>query len=225
MINKSKKRRFLFLQTLFLFMILSVYKVEAADIDYIAPEESTLIQSASNSLLRISSEGGEVGVLNSQVYYNGDVYTYVLELTPSVDSVPEFNLGLLPDEPLISSGYESYGYDFVQAANAVAQYGSGTHPLSGDDIFFGDLDPDNTIDWLMNPDYSLNYYYWQSGMTITFFFEHKSKPVEGFYNFGAGSNSASAVGYVPAPVPIPGTFLLMGSSLLMAGIIKRKKIK
>lgn len=221
MSNKIQRQKFLLIHTSFLFllMLFSVLRVEAADIDFVAPDELTLIEETTNDLNRIMG-GTDVGTLTSKVYFDGFIYTYVLEVTPDFNSKPEFNMG--ESGTAIGGGYLNYGYDFDQANTAMVN-GLGNNPSgSGNDIFVGTVESDNTIDWNLTEAYLTGDYYWIGGNTITFFFENSGEPVEGFYNFSAGLGSATANGFIPSPVPLPGAFLLMGSGMLAMGLIGRK---
>ena len=205
-------------------MVFNICRAEAAVIDYVPPDESTLIESTTTDLIRIIN-GDEVGTLTSSVYHDGTVYTYVLEVTPDFTSRPEFNMGLSSIYSAIGGEYFNYGYDFAQANTAMTDT-SGNNPSgTGGEIFAVTIDSDNTIDWNITEAYLTSDYYWESGNVITFFFESSSAPVDGFYNYSAGLYSAKATGFVPNPVPLPGTFLFMGSGMLITGLIRRIKKK
>ncbi|MGD9161721.1 MAG: hypothetical protein PVG39_25145 [Desulfobacteraceae bacterium] len=168
-------------------------------------------------------EGNDVGDFISAVYVDGSgYYTYVLTVTPNFFSSFEFNLGRLDSGPDVSNGYNGiYGYSFSEAINAFGTWPDMINPVgSGDDIFYVSIDNDNTIDWNVTDTY-LGNYYWLQGETVTFFFQHSSEPVMGFYNLASGPTNPTADGFVPAPVPIPCSFILLGSCLL--GLLKFRK--
>lgn len=221
-----------FLLTFFLILLMSiaiVSSVEAAIENY-TDDSAAYLEANSDEIFSMSNNliypnGNVAGDFVSTAYRNGSIYTYVLEVTPDFVNSVEFNLGRDPGSPDKGGGYNGiYGYDFEEAKIALVQYGTGYNPGgTGDDIFQVTLDSDNTIDWNLTSTYLDDLYAWQAGSTITFFFEHTSAPVEGFYSVISGTNSAKAIGLTPAPVPVPGTLLLLASSML--GLLTFRKVR
>ena len=145
-----------------------------------------------------------IGAAINTVYYDAQslLYTYVHEVTPTINNISEFNTGFAV------AGFNGIaGYSFSQSA-AAGGPGNGT----GISI---ELDPDRTLDWSVD---NANKY-WDSGEKITFFFQSTIRPGLGDYNL-VNSEVGTAVSY--APVPEPSTYLLFGSALALLAWRRKK---
>jgi PEP-CTERM motif len=135
-----------------------------------------------------------MGLLTSDVFFNGELYTYVSRVTPSVQDVSHLNTAFS-----VKGFTGSAGWSFGEAATAG---GTGT----GLDFFtatFGDR-----IHWLA-VDRGLGEN-WDAGEPITFFFRSTAPPTIGDYNLLNGE-AGTAEGF--QPVPEPGTLMLVGTGL------------
>lgn len=163
----------------------------------------------------LSGQGGsaatDIGNLVGSVFLSGGVYTYVFEVTPQVSlGFKEFNTSFNV------LGFDSttlkVGYSFSQASAA--------GPAAGSDlrkVFSIRLDSDGTIDWVV-PTVQRAAGFWSAMTPISFFFQSTSAPENGDqYNVLGTPNGGSATNYHPvAPVPEPGTLLLLGSGFVGA---------
>lgn len=173
--------------------------------------------------------GGVSGYITGNVYYNeiSSVYTYVLAVTHQLDDPTVFKMGNMIGSPDKNPEYaQYYGYDYSEAKSALSGYYFNS-PVTGDgsDIFSISIGVDNTLEWNLTnryQDYSMgDYFYWTPGSTITFYYQHRAAPEIGFYNL----DLSTANNFIPLPeaVPLPGTIILLGSSIF--GLIGLKKIK
>jgi len=140
----------------------------------------------------------DVGDATNIVYFKDGLYTYTESVTPQMNNISEFNTGFSPQ------GWNGVaGFSFSQANTTGV--GSGNINIS--------QDPDGTIDWnLTNPNFD-------SGETITFFFQSTLPPGLGVYNLIDHSVGAT-ISY--APTPEPTTLLLLSSGLLGLAGLRRK---
>ena len=138
-----------------------------------------------------------MGSLDSEVYFNGtDTYTYVNTVTPTLDDVSHFNTAFE-----VRGFTGSAGWRFSDAA---AAGGTGT-PIDFLLATVGDR-----IHWLAL-DRSLGSE-WDAGESITFFFRSTLPPRLGDYNLLNGEAGTGRDAF--APVPEPGSIMLLGSGLV-----------
>ena len=150
---------------------------------------------------------GTIGSLTNNVYFDSATgnYTYVELVTPSINSISEFNT---------SFGIRKFtgvaGYSFTQATAAGTGF-SINHSLL-----------DGTLDWGALVDDE-----WNAGEAITFFYVSAGKPRSSILDTYQLINSE--VGTAPSfvPTPEPGSMLLLGSGLagLYATVRRRRALK
>ena len=146
-----------------------------------------------------------IGSLENWVYFDGDIYTYVHLVTPSVDNVSEFNTSF----PVLGFN-DVAGWSF---SDALAAGGLG---LSSD--FTLEHDGDDTLDWGTSGQLATSA--WNAGESITFFFQSDLSPTEGAYQL-INSEIGTATSFAPQ-VPEPGTVLLLGGALIMIALGRRR---
>jgi hypothetical protein len=140
-----------------------------------------------------TTSNAHIGDMVGSVFFNSEegVYTYVLEVTPRINNISEFNTGF---NVLGFTG--EAGYSFSQASAA----GS---------TFTVHSDPDGTLDWEWNNGGGS----WNSGEQITFFFRSTVAPdaidVYSLINHRVGDTENYAP--VPAPAALPAGLVLLGA--------------
>lgn len=176
--------------------------IPATDYDGVSGIGS-LVDTATATMLGPGS--ADFGELTTNVYFDGTgTYTYENVLTPAVDNISEFVTAF----PVI--GFTGVaGWSFSEAA---AAGGVGT---SDDFLIF--LDLDSTIDWETGgPGFAADPF--DSGETVTFFFQSTAAPRPGAYSqIDGGAANAQTLG---TTVPEASTLLLLGSALLALGWIR-----
>jgi PEP-CTERM motif len=136
-----------------------------------------------------------MGALFSDVYFNGEVYTYLSRVVPSVNDVSHLNTAFT-----VAGFTGEIGWSFSQALSAGGT-GTGFDFLTGT---FGDR-----AVWLgLERGIGEN---WDFGEPLTFFFRSTKPPTIGDYNL-LNSEAGTAEGF--APVPEPGTLALLGTGLV-----------
>ena len=148
-----------------------------------------------------------MGVLGSEVFFNGAVFTYVNTVTPSVDDVSHFNTAFP-----IAGFTGTAGWSF---SDALAAGGTG---LQFDFLVVND-DETNRLHWLaINQTMGEN---WDAGEAMSFFFQSTLPPGRGDYNL-LNAEAGTAVNAL-APIPEPASLLLLGSGLAAAGALVRRR--
>jgi hypothetical protein len=163
-----------------------------------------------NSIITASPPPGEpsnMGTLTSQVFRNGNIFSYVFNIAPAVQNISGVN-----------TGFAALGF------NGVAGYSFSNATAGGTsfDILYNDT-TDLRLAWLVPEDDDGNLILWGNTQPITFFFQSTLPPGGGAYNLinrvvGSGVGYASA----PAPVPEPGTLMLVGFGLAGVGALGRR---
>jgi hypothetical protein len=145
----------------------------------------------------------------------GTVYTYVFDLTGS--RIREFNTGF---NVLGFNSSLKAGYSFTDAGDAGATGDlSKVFRITWNDpsVLVGGLPGDGTIDWKAANAQIANGF-WNTSASITFFFQSMYGPENGNrYNLMTLTDVGSTSNLAPvAPIPEPGTLLLLGSGLVGA---------
>jgi hypothetical protein len=144
------------------------------------------------------------GSVENEVFYNGSVYTYTHEVTPSLNNNISFN-GALP----IAGFTGIAGFSFSQSMAA-----GGT----GSALDFDIDEIDGTLVWSTNIGGGGG---WDIGEPITFFFVSTKRPGISDYNL-TSSEVGTAQSY--APVPEPGSIALLGSGLVgLYATVRRRR--
>ena len=166
---------------------------------------SVLVQSQQGAPSAFTSAGGTVlGTMSSSVYYNAasQVYTYVLDVTPSMTTTTQISTRFFPHLYADTAGYSLTD---VVAAGATGM----TLTLAG-------VDPTGNLKWVIAPLGT-----WGAGEHIRLILESLDAPGWGVnYNIG-GSNTGSAAGWAPTAVPEPASLLLLGFGALSLGVGSR----
>ncbi|RKY25264.1 MAG: hypothetical protein DRP62_01685 [Planctomycetota bacterium] len=137
------------------------------------------------------------GSLSAKVYEDAGLYTYVLELDPSLTHVSLFSTEFAISEPVVA------GYSFSQAGSSAAF----------DIIRLGDSTVDGPLIYAATAGWA-----WPDTDPITFFFQTSS-----FYDLTREENSFGMINSVncttsAAPVPEPATMTLFGVGIIMLGL-------
>ena len=225
---RAKLQGFLiFIMAFFFLFVTPAYS--AMKMDYSDPSIAENIgvllnESTGNDI--IDPWGSITGYLTTSVYYNeaNSIYTYVIAVTNQLEDPSIFQMGNTIGSSDKNPDYSTYyGYDYSQAKDALASIYNSLVPGDGSDIFSISISDNNTINWNLDDSYQdgslSDYFYWEEGETITFYFQHNAAPEMGFYNL----DLSSASGFVPSvsTVPLPGSIVLLGSSIFgLVGLIK-----
>lgn len=145
-----------------------------------------------------------MGTLDSSVYFDGAFYTYVNVVTPTGDDNSHLNTAFAP------GGFTgSMGWSFGDASSAG---GTGTA------LDFLTANVNGRLHWLAL-DRTMGDH-WDAAEPIAFFFRSTRPPTVGDYNL-LNSEAGTAEGL--APVPEPGTLMLVSAGLIALGARHRRK--
>jgi hypothetical protein len=174
----------------------------------------------------------DFGDLENEVYQDNEtgIYTYLHTVTPQdpgisppdVDNIARFVTAYTP------LGYDSSmhlaGWDYTDALGAGGA-GDGT-----DFVLFETVH--GRLAWLTDPESGtpgLNEA-WDAGEAITVFFQSTLPPTEvGNYNMnienlGTGQDAvATGLSFAPGVIPEPSTFFLLGSAMVVLGLVIRRR--
>ena len=164
----------------------------------------------------LTAQGGPPSVANGQltsaVYYNGTVFTYVLQVTPLQAGESRFSTGFLP--ALYKS---SAGWDFTGAVLAGAPGTGGTaftENLSSTNLGWTKLSTASALWDGISPD------------LVTFFIQSTVAPGLSTYNLsGTGLPNGSATGFAPvaAAVSESGSLLLLALGVVGTVVIASRR--
>lgn len=158
---------------------------------------------------------GALGGTSNSVYRNDGLYTYVHNVTPSVENAAFFNTGFNVKGFTGIAGW-SFGDSILRGGCG----GPSVTCMFGDFLIVGQAGSASPLNWF-NVGLFNN---WDANESIRFFFVSSLPPVDGGnYNLTAGP-TGTAQSYAPAPEP--GSLVLFGSGLLAAyGVARRRRVK
>ena len=208
--NKIRVLRYSFYTFLLVYSVFTIDTTEALEVDYnnilsdtdynfnnplLEPNTSLLISSISNT---------NMGTLTASVYYSNDkdTYLYKLILDPAVYIQDIFSFSTAFKVNGFDQNVQRYGYNSVEAntATGVADAFSISYsPVSGQLKFKID---NTTAEWSGSDN---------DALPITFFFESTYAPGLNTYGIINSYEPGITQNYAPvtAPVPEPGTIMLM----------------
>lgn len=165
-----------------------------------------LVASSSDPINTAAPPPVFMGVLESRVFFDGSVYTYVNTVTPTIDDVTHFN-----------TAFTVAGFTGVAGYSFSDTFGVGA---TGTNVDFFTATVNDRIQWLgLDRGLADN---WDAGESIRFFFRSTKPPTVGDYNL---LNGEAGTGTGFEPVPEPGTIALLGSGLVGLYARHRRKQK
>ncbi len=181
------------------------YNTVSGSIGPLYSDGGTVFTQTTNFLTAdLTSQGGPassvIGTLTSSVYSNGGIFTYVLDVTPSIAKETRLSTGFLP-----TLYNNTAGWDFNQA------FAAGSTNLPGGSTAFVAVLNTTNLSWTANASQTA---LWDAAhiSAIRFFFETTVAPGISNYNLG-GTQIGSALGYAPvvtaAAVSEPGSLVLL----------------
>ncbi|OLD65758.1 MAG: hypothetical protein AUI47_01450 [Acidobacteria bacterium 13_1_40CM_2_68_5] len=195
------------------------YNTISGSIGSLYQDGATVFTKTTNFLTAdLSSQGGPsssvIGTLTSSVYVNSGIFTYVLDVTPSVATETRLSTGFLP-----TLYNNTAGWDFTQA------FAAGSTNLPGGNTTFVTVLNTTNLSWTTNPAQTA---LWNAShlTVIRFFFKTTDAPGISNYNLG-GTLIGSALGYAPvglsAAVSEPGSLTLLVFAAIGIGFVSFRR--
>ena len=167
-----------------------------------------------NEIVGGGSPPEDHGSLTTQVFQNGGIYTYEATVTPKVTGISVFSTSFTGG---IAGLTGRAGWSFANATSAGAS--------DAGSAFFMTLSPNGNLTWHVDPVQSDMGLWATAGVAITFFFQSMDGPQNGGVYSMTNAFTGSAIGYAsaPAPVPEPGSLLLLAAGMLGVGLLTTRR--